>query len=97
MDKETADIKRQIQLVGELVGHEGWEIVSKALMRSIEDNESLSDITITTPEQVFLDIKSRQIAKKIIGGWLEDIMGTAQLANEQLHETKGSYIITRED
>jgi len=97
MDKETLDIQRAIKLVGEMVGHEGWEIVAKSLQASLIENESLSDVEIKDPNQVFLELKSRQIAKKIIAGWLEDIMGTAQLADEQVTEIKSSYIITREE
>jgi len=97
MDKETLDIKHQIKMVGDLVGHEGWEIVAKALQASIETTSNLSDIKIETPEQLFLEMKSRKLAVDLIAGWLHDIYGTAQVANEQVAEIKESYIITRED
>lgn len=97
MDKETLDIKRAIQLVGEMVGHEGWEIVARSLQASLLENESLESVEVKDPEQLFLEIKSRQMAKKIIAGWLQDIMGTAQLADEQVTEIKASYIINKED
>lgn len=97
MDKETLDIQRAIKLVGEMVGHEGWEIVAKSLQGSLQENESLSDIKITDPNQVFLELKARQMAKAIVAKWLQNIMGTAQLADEQVTEIKASYIITKED
>lgn len=97
MDKETLDIKHQIKMVGDMVGHEGWEIVSRALYASIEAAQHLSEVKIETPDQLFLELKSRKLAVEIIAGWLHDIAGTAQLANEQVAEIKESYIITREE
>ena len=96
MDKETLDIQRSIKLVGEMVRHEGWEIVAKSLQGSIEAIEHLDEVEAIEPQQLFLEIKSRKLAKKIIAGWLHDVMGVAQVAESELAETKESYIITKE-
>lgn len=96
MDKETLDIKHQLKLVGELVGHEGWQVVERSLIESIEMIQNLEEVEIKTPEQVFLELRARKIAVSIIARWLENIKGTAEIANQELLDETTSYIITKE-
>ena len=96
MDKETLDIQHQLKLVGELVGHEGWQVVERSLKESIEMIENLNEVEVKTPEQVFLELRSRKIAVTIISRWLEDVRGTAEVANQALPNENESYIITKD-
>lgn len=96
MDKETLDIKHQLKLIGELVGHEGWSVVERSLKESIDMIQNLEDLDVKTPEQVFLELRARKIAVTIISGWLEYVKGTAEVANQELPNETTSYIITKE-
>lgn len=96
MDKETLDIQHQLKMVGELVNHDGWGIVERSLRESIEAIQHLSEIKIETPEKLFLELQARKYAVQIIAGWLQDVKGTAEVANQSLQEEKVSYIVTKE-
>jgi len=97
MDKETREIERQLKEIGDLVNHPGWEIIARTLEEKLKMNENLHDIVATTPDQLFLEIRSRQIASTIIAGWLEIVIGALdEIARQNVTDVKESYIISKE-
>lgn len=98
MDKETLDIQHQLKMVGDLVDCEGWSIVERSLRERIEMTQNLSDLKVKElgKEALYDELRAREIAVQIIAGWLQDILGTAEVAKQDLSEEKESYIVTKE-
>jgi len=98
MDRETLDIEKSIKLVGDLVGHEGWAIVARSLEDRVLAARNLSDIRVADlgKDKLYDELRAREKAIEIIAGWLNDIAGTAEVANQPFTEAKTSYTVIRE-
>ncbi len=99
MDKEAIEIQKKLDLISKLVEHEGWAIAENAFIEKINNESSFSSIKLTdyNPEELKIEMLSREKALRLINSWLEDVRGAADFAKQNSTEVKQSYIITKED
>lgn len=99
VDAETAEIQRKIKQVGDMVDHEAWSIVEAALLASIQESQNLADLKLSnySPGNLMIELRAREVAVTIIGGWLSDIHGTAELSKIPVTDEESSYIIREEE
>lgn len=99
MDKEAIEIQKKLDLVSRLVEHEGWGIVESAFIEKVNNESSFNSIKVKdySPEELKIEMLSREKALRLITSWLEDIRGAVDFAKQNSTEVKQSYIITKED
>lgn len=95
MNEETAKILSEQDKLRLLTEHDGWATVKALLMGTVVELQSIDGIDTSSPENVVIDIKSRQIASKKLLDWLREIEGTVEQGktNDSLLPKKDSYIV----
>lgn len=76
MEEETNKILGDAESILRTTETPGWSVIMDMLNKTLEANSSIMDLENTSPEEMFKEIASRQIAIKLVKDWISQIDGS---------------------
>jgi hypothetical protein len=97
MPDETNKILSEQDQLRELVSHQGWKIARRIMADKILDLQDAFKIDDRTATAMLTDLRVRKKAAQILFDFLQEIEGTAVVAQDNLeHKSNKAHIVTLE-
>ena len=95
-DKDTSEVLSQADHVQSMLNSDGWKVVYDKLQTKIIDLQNISNIDMTKPETLGVQLAARRMAVDLIWAWLKgDVVGFVdqqKLNNQKMSEKIDSFI-----